>query len=220
MKSLVGLPIEIEHVLIVPKYDTEAVKIWKHFEHLTHSKIYHDSGLGIYQAMDLGAQKSRGKFIAFLNAGDVLAESFSPDSMIQLLVESNTDAFICQTEFDWRGSISLTKQNFEGFITQNGKSYVSHQSLILSKQAYVSYASFDLNLRIASDFKQLLLIWRNNNFEFTHLVFANVEYPYQSAISNRRGRLETFAILLAELPRKFKIIGIARFITNQIRSIE
>jgi hypothetical protein len=211
---------EIEHVLIVPTFDTEGVKIWKDFVHLTHSKIYHDSGLGIYSAMDLGAQKSRGKFIAFLNAGDVVSESFSPNSMIQLLATSNKDAFICQTEFDWRSSISLSKQNFEGFITQKETHYISHQSLILSKEAYIKYASFDLKLRIASDFKQLLLIWRNNNFEFTHLVFANVEYPYQSAISNRRGRVETFAILFAELPTKFKIKGLVRFITNQFRSIE
>lgn len=219
MESLVKLPKEIEHVLIVPKSDSKAIKIWKEYGNLTNSKIFHDRALGIYPAMDLGAHKAEGKFIAFLNAGDSVCKSFSPDSVIQLLVMAKKDAYICQTEFEWRGPITLSKQNFEGFLTQKKDNYVSHQSLILSKQAYMEYANFDLKLRIAADFKQLLLIWRHGNFEFTNLVFAKVEYPYQSAISNRRGRVETFVILLTKLPIHLRFIAIIRFISNQFNSI-
>lgn len=216
LDSISNLPCQIEHILVVPSTDLNSIKIWEGYEDKLNSKIFFDSKAGIYPAMDLGAQNALGKYILFLNAGDLISKDFSASKTIQLLTISNRDAVVFQTEFDWRGSINLSKQNFENFILQKHEGYISHQSVVISKQAYLDYAYFDFKFRIAADFKQLLLIWSHNNFDSTELIFTKVEFPKESATYNRRGRYETFVILMTTLPPKYKLkVGI-KFLINQI----
>jgi hypothetical protein len=87
---------------------------------------------------------------------------------------------------------------------------------VISKQAYLDYAYFDFRFRIAADFKQLLLVWLHDNFELTELIFTKVEFPKESAIYNRRGRYETFVILMTSLPPRYRVKAGVQFIINQM----
>ena len=216
LDSISNLPSQIEHILIVPLTDINSIKIWDEYKNKFNSKIFFDSKAGIYPAMDLGAQNALGKYILFLNAGDVISENFSASETIQLLTTSNHDAVVFQTEFDWRGSINLSRKNFDDFILQKHDGYVSHQSVVISKKAYLEYAFFDFRFKIAADFKQLLSIWLHNNFDLTELRFTKVEYPKESATHNRQGRYETFVILMTCLPRRYRIKAGVQFIVNQM----
>jgi glycosyltransferase involved in cell wall biosynthesis len=216
LDSISNLPCQIEHILVVPLTDLNSIKIWEGYKDKFKSKIFFDSKTGIYPAMNLGAQNALGKYILFLNAGDLISRNFSASKAIQLLTTSNHDAVVFQAEFDWRESINLSRQNFENFILQKRPGYVSHQSVVISKQAYLDYACFDFRFRIAADFKQLLLIWLHNNFDLTELIFTKVEFPKESATYNRRGRYETFVILMTTLPAKYKLKAGIQFIVNQI----
>jgi glycosyltransferase involved in cell wall biosynthesis len=216
LDSMSNLPCQFEHILVVPLTDLNSIKIWEGYKDKFKSKIVFDSKTGIYSAMDLGAQNALGKYILFLNAGDLISKNFSASKTIQLLTTSNYDAVVFQTEFDWRGSINLSRQNFENFILQKREGYVSHQSVVISKQAYLDYAYFDFRFRIAADFKQLLLVWLHDNFELTELIFTKVEFPKESAIYNRRGRYETFVILMTSLPPRYRVKAGVQFIINQM----
>lgn len=216
LNSISNLPHQIEHILVVPLKDLNSIKIWEWYKDKFNSKIFFDSKTGIYPAMNLGAQNALGKYILFLNAGDLISENFSASETIQLLTISNHDAVVFQTEFDWRKSINLSRQNFENFILQKREGYVSHQSVVISKQAYLDYAYFDFRFRIAADFKQLLLLWLHNNFDLTELIFTKVEFPKESATYNRRGRFETFVILMTTLPFRYRLKVAIRFLINQI----
>jgi hypothetical protein len=216
LDSILNLPRQIEHILVVPLTDLNSMKIWDDYKDRFNSRILFDSKAGIYPAMHLGAQNAHGKYILFLNAGDLINENFSASETIQLLTASNYDAVVFQTEFDWRQSINLSRRNFENFILQKHDGYVSHQSVVISKKAYLEYAYFDFRFKVAADFKQLLLIWLHNNFELTELSFAKVEYPKESATYNRRGRFETFVILMTTLPSKYRLKAGIQFLVNQM----
>jgi len=216
LDSLLNLPCQFEHILVVPLRDLNSIKIWEGYKDKFKSKIVFDNKTGIYPAMDLGAQNAVGKYILFLNAGDLISENFSASKTIQLLTTSNYDAVVFQTEFDWRGSLNLSRQNFENFILQKREGYISHQSVVISKQAYLDYAYFDFRFRVAADFKQLLLLWLHDKFDLTELIFTKVEFPKESATYNRRGRYETFVILMTNLPTRYRIKAGVHFIINQM----
>jgi glycosyltransferase involved in cell wall biosynthesis len=216
LDSLLNVPCQFEHILVVPLRDLNSIKIWEGYRDKFKSKIVFDNKTGIYPAMDLGAQNAVGKYILFLNAGDLISENFSASKTIQLLTTSNYDAVVFQTEFEWRGSLNLSRQNFENFILQKREGYISHQSVVISKQAYLDYAYFDFRFRVAADFKQLLLLWLHDKFDLTELIFTKVEFPKESATYNRRGRYETFVILMTNLPPRYRIKAGVQFIINQM----
>ena len=69
-KSLIGLPSSVEHIVVIPKEDSEAKTIWLSFKDsgANQSILIHDQQRGIYPAMNLGATAASGRFICIWNA--------------------------------------------------------------------------------------------------------------------------------------------------------
>ena len=112
---------------------------------------------GIYNAMNKGILKSKGKYLLFLNSGDYLFDENVLEKM-----------FSCETNCDFLyGNIIIKTQN--GKLKREigpGDSKISfntfylnticHQSSFIHRSLFEKYGLYDENLKIASDWKFLL----------------------------------------------------------------
>lgn len=163
----------------------------------------HDNHEGIYPAMNLGVKYASGKYVIFINAGDVMLNC---DRLIEVLehppIDSHIDALIFNAEFQWEISQNSIKSELISFVRQEPNAYISHQTIAFSRKFLLLGALFDTKYKVSADFKQIVQLSVANEIEFTNEKFVKVEFPKWSAENNLRGRIETYAICVTMLPWK------------------
>ena len=84
LKSLAMLGEGAEHVVVIPKDDSNSVALWERFKvkATIEMRMVNDQNQGVYHAMNIGAKEAKGDYICFWNAGDQL---ISPNSLQKLI---------------------------------------------------------------------------------------------------------------------------------------
>lgn len=124
---------------------------------ITQAIIEKDSG--IYNAMNKGIQKANGKYLYFLNSGDIL---FHHDALSQIFKEDNDSSFICTnfyTEHENIKSYHTPYRNrdwsFSLYDIYSG--YLCHQAFFIQKQMFNLYGLYNEKLKIVSDWELFLI---------------------------------------------------------------
>lgn len=107
---------------------------------------------GIYNAMNKGVQKSKGKYVLFLNSGDwlysktVLSKCFS--------CEQNDDILYGEISF-CRDGVEYQKSNLPNSLGSNylAWNFIGHSSNVFIKRNLLLSFPYDENLKIVSDWK-------------------------------------------------------------------
>jgi glycosyltransferase involved in cell wall biosynthesis len=115
---------------------------------------------GIYPAMNFAAEKAQGRWLWFLNAGDVISEEYSLSKIIRdLNVFDEFSACIYSvdhvTTFGQFWARSIPIMNFKNGIKTID---CNHQGFICKKNIFDKYGRFDTNLNYAADSKLMDLI--------------------------------------------------------------
>ena len=112
--------------------------------------------LGIYDAMNKGVALAKGKFVIFMNAGDVFYSSQSLELMLPYIVNTNADLV-------YGGYLLQGSMRHDGIITPLGIDEVlygmptSHQSMFF-RRCSLSNSPFSLGYGSAGDY-ELLVRW-------------------------------------------------------------
>ncbi len=125
--------------------------ISKYYNSIT--KIISEKDYGIYDAMNKGIALAKGKWINFLNAGDI----FSDIKTLEAVSNASENYINCNLLYlDYKINNILYSPILNlNFLIKN---MICHQSLFYHKSLFIKY-NYDTNLELAADYKHLLKIW-------------------------------------------------------------
>lgn len=137
----------IEYIVIDGKSVDGTVDIIKKY----HNKInfwLSESDCGIYEAMNKGIERSSGKWLLFLNAGDIFSKDLDI-SRLSFNWPSGKEFVMFPYKIIGKNSITVPKMHhFFGMPT-------SHQAMFTSKSIF-KQQKFNQNLKVAADFELYL----------------------------------------------------------------
>jgi glycosyltransferase involved in cell wall biosynthesis len=222
LKSLIGLPISVEHVVVIPDEDSESYTLWESFKDSGANRIIlvRDQQRGIYQAMNAGAIVANGKYICFWNAGDMLNTHNDLRVLLDNLRETCPKWAICQGQFEWRDTKQeLSHSNLAGFVTHEADTFVSHQTVIVERMTFEKIGMFNCRYRVAADTAQITQLLSICLPSWEDAVAVWVETPNFASRNHRRARFEVFLIALRYLVGNQKFKALRNIFKNEIRRV-
>lgn len=138
--------------------------------------LIEQKGQGIYDAMNLGISESSSEFLWFMNSGDQFYSSNALTSGLNKIMNSRSGFVVggYKIENDQRifkqKAGRLSKLRFS--LSRRG---ACHQAMIFRKEAIQNSGSFDLNFRLAADYKLCLQIINTFGASKVDDIFANME---------------------------------------------
>ncbi len=145
---------------------------------------------GIYPAMNKGIKLARGKYLLFMNGGDMLYDEQTIAQVLPYLDKGHADIF-------YGDSYRLFQNKQDCFIKtypdELKKSFfldntLGHQSSFIKKDLFVKFGGYREDFKIVSD-KEKWLCFMDNGAEFAHLPF-----PCSRFRMNGISRLSTEAL--------------------------
>ncbi|MBO5038486.1 MAG: glycosyltransferase [Alphaproteobacteria bacterium] len=127
---------------------------------------------GIYPAMNKGINLASGKYLLFLNGGDLLYNNETIARVLPYLNKASADIF-------YGDSYRLFENKQDCFIKTYPntlkKSFfldntLAHQSSFIKKELFIKYGPYREDFKIVSD-KEKWLCFIDNNAKFSHLPF-------------------------------------------------
>ena len=209
LKYLIKYDINFQWILV----DGTSIPLDKSFIKEINPKIIEEPDFGIYNAMNKGIKFAIGKFLLFLNAGDILNNSKGIKSLEKNLKKENNDV-IC---YSWIAVINKTKfykiANFRNNkITRLLRMPSSHQSMLYKKDKLKNNL-FDENFKICGDYAMYLnSLNKGWNYKIHNNIFL-VGFSHDDGISTRKPRILAIESAKAIFKYTSKNIFIKTFIS-------
>lgn len=170
--------------------DGSAAFIESHNDKITYWVSEPDTG--IFNAMNKGILKSKGKYLQFLNSGDWLFDKNVLDSISSKLVD-------CDVLY---GNVIKVKPNGENYLEKSPqekeitldtffRGTLSHGSSFIERNLFNQYGLYDEELKIVSDWKFFLIALGLNN---SKVKFVDIEVLFfdMTGVSNTNIELREF----------------------------
>lgn len=159
---------DIEYIIVDGKSTDKTLDIVnKYSDRIT--KIISEKDKGIYDAMNKGLSLATGDVIGILNADDVYSNSTIVSSVVNLFLNSNSDAVYGDLVYVDRYNLNKVTRNWKaGLYTRRSFLYgwmPPHPTLFVKKGVYESHGHFDTRLRTAADYEIMLrFLYKENIF--------------------------------------------------------
>ena len=162
--------------------------------------------MGIYDAMNKGISKAKGKFVNFMNAGDIFFDSYICQLVAEKIMIKECDViygdFIAQSDTNNVEIIVKPKsldKIWMGMI-------FCHQSVFI-KVSILKEIPFDLKYKIVADYNQILSMYINNKiFCYMPNVIAKVAIGGVS-YSNYKTIIEQIKVIYAYRPYSLVLLN-------------
>lgn len=215
-ESLLYLKAPIEYIVVVPKTDYSSIRLFQEYKQKFQfdSRILYDRGTGVYPAMNLGGSAAKGRFIIYWNAGDLMLKIQDFFEFSEVLKDVSEKWIIFGAKIDWSKKPEITVETPAQFVAQSKNGYLSHQQIAVEKELFLQIGMFDSRYKIAADFKMIAELSKLQPFLATKYRLVEVERPFLSSNSNRRGRFETFIVLCKLSPPN--LIAITRILKREL----
>ena len=153
---------------------------------------------GIADAFNKGIKISSGKYIMFLNSGDVLLEISYPEKAIRIL-ENNSDY-----DFTHSNLLFIDENDNELFMRPQmknlgrGMPYL-HPTMIVRKSVFTKTGLFDKNIKVAMDYDWVVRLEKNNSkgFYLNEQAVVKMDGKGKSVVEESKAMKECYAILKA-----------------------
>ena len=165
----------VEHIVIDGASTDDTPLIIKRHESQITSWIS-EPDRGIYDAMNKGVGKARGKWILFLGCDDELCAHLA--DILPLLKEDRT---VYYGSSYWRHA----RRTYDGPFTASklALTNICHQSIFYPRQALQKYP-FDLRYRLQADWVVNMQCFSDPDFRFQHIPFTVTTYNDASGASS------------------------------------
>lgn len=180
---------------------------------------------GIYDAMNKGVRLASGKFIAFLNSGDIIISAKAFDDCLSSLQKGDADIIsFGKTFYNYRKV--LTKKIPTSKDLKNAHIFMPliHQGLCIKKEAYEATGLYDINYKIVADCDWLLRYlakYGHNKIQFTNICLVQMGRGGVSDVATSLGArtLEHAKIRSAAgfSPASNLLITLRYFITRRLK---
>jgi glycosyltransferase involved in cell wall biosynthesis len=165
----------IEHIIVDGGSTDKTLKFIKEYN-FKNKIIIHQTKSGIYNAMNLGIQKSKGDYICILNADDIFNSSVTIEKVVKKIIKNNDcgiflgDVVFFNSENFKKINRHYSVKNFNKNLFQFGI-MPPHPGSFIKKEIYLKYGIYEENYKIASDFEFLLRTIYKNNIYYAKLNF-------------------------------------------------
>ncbi|GGE55689.1 glycosyl transferase family 2 [Pedobacter psychrotolerans] len=119
------------------------------------TQIISEEDKGIYDAMNKGIAVAKGRYLYFLGADDILANTDVLKNVSNYLNSDNLDLLVGNISYD-TGKIFQSSFNFKTLLNNT----IHHQGAFYNKNLYDNF-SYDINLRLIADYELNLFIYLN-----------------------------------------------------------
>lgn len=221
LASLLDLGCNFEHIVVIPKSDLvshELVRIYQ--ERVSYPiLVSNDSGDGIYPAMNIGLESSKGMYVLFLNAGDEILDSRQFDANIQQISKFRPSWAILGSSLPWNSSYSTYPGMAEKFARQENGAYVSHQTILADRNLLRILRGFDTSFKIAADTLLTMKMTAISTPLLLEGIAIKVESGNMVTKSNRLSRFETFRAILKLKNNMIKVISLRNFLWKEMHFV-
>lgn len=221
LSTLRSIPNDIQNlevILVVPKLDIQVMDIIRMID-LQKIHIFHDSGTGVYQAMNIGLAQAHYTHVLFLNTGDLIIGSDQLKYCLSEIKIGPSRSYILPIQASWNNFLTNCLPDLRSFIAGEAGYYVSHQGVLFLKTFITQEGKFDVRFKIAADLKQLCSLYYTKNYSILNLRLVAIEYPKISSRFNRRGRFESFVVTVCYLRGLLRIKATTTRLRAEIRDI-
>ena len=168
------------------------------------ARFISEPDFGIYDGMNKGIDISSGRWLWFLNAGDVAV--VSPFTLLRIIkqAELKSSNFVYS---DMRCGDVVIRQNLNYYLLSTGM--INHQSIIYRSDLIGKY---DLRYKSVSDYANLLMIFKKIQPFKTSFLLSNYDLNGISSIRTRLSSVKTWlyrmrAILMSDMPITFIVFA-------------
>ncbi|ABS25446.1 glycosyltransferase family 2 protein [Anaeromyxobacter sp. Fw109-5] len=164
---------------------------------------------GIYDAMNQALAMSRGRFVLFLNAGDVLATPTALRAAAEALrAAPETELLYCDYFSEERGAVVASPPALSEFFLY--RTMLCHQSYLCRSDVYRRLGGFDTSFRIAADYEFLARAVLRGGVRSRYAPLLLARYQ-GGGFSTRRDsvlrlRQEVRAVRARHLPRSKRLV--------------
>ncbi len=165
LQSLINQTFGDFEVIIIDDGSTDhSVEIASKYKNIYPQKIYvfSQTNKGVSAARNLGIQRARGQYIAFIDSDDMWISSKLHE---QVTYMEQTNCSICQTDEQWirngkkvNSMKKHTKQSGRIFFDSLGMCIVSPSAVMMKKEIFAIVGMFDENLPVVEDYDLWLRI--------------------------------------------------------------
>ena len=138
--------------------------------------IINQKSKGIYQAMNEGIDASSGKYLVFMNAGDIFSDSDSLSEMQVEIENHNCGMVVGGYRILGEGKqFSYSDKEISSLQFAFNLKFGCHQAMIFSKDAVLSFGGYDDKYKLCADYKLVLQILSAEGGRRVNKVLAGVE---------------------------------------------
>jgi glycosyltransferase involved in cell wall biosynthesis len=133
---------------------------------------------GIYDAMNLGVSAAKGKYLWFLNSGDVFSDQNSLGSAYEIVCTKTPDLLIGGYSYEECNKIKYFAKStkwIHPLEISNNRRGLCHQSMLYKKESLLQVGGYDRSFVLASDFHSALKISISGKVFRTNLVLSKIE---------------------------------------------
>lgn len=196
----------IEHIIIDGASDDGTIELLKTFENRGWIEIFSEKDNGLYDAMNKGIRKARGKYIAFLNSDDFYHDNRGIEKTVCEMQKVQADyAFSDTNILNEDGTIYYWIADIGNILY--ARNYC-HQSMFVKLDVMRELHGFDLSYRVSADSDLMIRIL---NQGYSHI---KVDYPFVtyrggglSAITAEESRRDHSYSFYLHLGKKYGLTG-------------
>lgn len=135
---------------------------------------------GIYDAMNQALEYANGKYVLFLNAGDLFYDNFVLDSFYDTITNNKFPALVyCDYTTTAFGEYVQSPRKLTSFFLF--RTMLCHQVCMIKRDYYNNIDHFDTNLRVDADYDfllRLLIVNKANYLHFQKLGIISSSYGF------------------------------------------
>lgn len=167
--------VEFEYILIDGGSDDGSAQFIK--DHAQKMDYWiSESDAGVYNAMNKGIRKAKGKYLLFLNSGDYLLE---PTSLSCLLEQNFSEDIIY---WDMVNNVTGTTITYPYVLTFSYflESTLCHQSTLIKRQLFFDYGPYNEGMTIAADwaFYVKMLFLHQASYRYLRMYVTQYEFGF------------------------------------------
>lgn len=193
---------EFEYVIIDGGSDDGTIElIRKYNENI--DKFISEPDEGIYDAMNKGVKLSTGKFIIFMNAGDVFYNKHVLKKVSRLEIDNYEVLYGDTVSINLGASLEtrVVVKDLKFLWKSLGYCGLCHQSVFISRKLLLKHP-FSLLLNVVADFEQILLIYYNGHgFLYLGTFVSKIIQNGISSQSFVESKIESFGVVKRNLDK-------------------
>lgn len=177
MKSVLGQTYKnVEYIIVDGASTDNTLKIVKEYETKHYISVISEPDKGLYDAMNKAADMATGKYILYMNSGDLFADDMAIEKMVPYLKEGHELVY---------GNVIRCKEDGEHLETYHGRNVplklalqgkmMCHQSIFTRTDIMRKYR-FDLNFSITADYDFILRMLHDKRaFKYVDVTVSKVD---------------------------------------------